>query len=130
MHTQLQQRMKYYFRVVMIVAIVCLIGVFTTAYLASFLGFLLGIFSSMISFTSTYIKTEVVGAAASGESSNLFSYVVAGFSLLIRYGMIAVAVVVSLFNPESFALWAVLTGYGSLYLYIMVDMLLQLRKVR
>lgn len=130
MPTPLQERMRLYFRVVAIVAIVCMIGLFLTPFEASFLGFLLGIFSSMISFTSTYIKTAVVGSAAVGESSNFFSNVIAGFSMVLRYGVIVLAVIIALLNPESFTLWAVLAGYGALYLFVSVDMLLQLRKVR
>ncbi|GAJ97312.1 hypothetical protein JCM19055_162 [Geomicrobium sp. JCM 19055] len=50
--------------------------------------------------------------------------------MVLRYGVIVLAVIIALLNPESFTLWAVLAGYGALYLFVSVDMLLQLRKVR
>ncbi|MBB6450465.1 ATP synthase protein I [Geomicrobium halophilum] len=126
----LQQRMKLYYWMMAFIAFVSGCMYFLTPYESIFLGLLLGSFACLMSFMSVYIKALVIGGAADKQPSGMIPYLITALGLVLRYATIAVAVAIALFFPETFHLWAVLIGYASLYLYILVDMFLQLKKER
>ncbi|QQK77985.1 ATP synthase subunit I [Salicibibacter cibarius] len=122
--------MKLYCLVTMVAALISILVFILTPYYSLSLGFLLGVVSCLLSFASIYIKAFVFDKVAERESPGILSYLVTAFGLVIRYGLIAVAVALAIVFSETFHLATVLAGYAGLYLYIMVDMFLQLQKER
>ncbi|WP_246516710.1 ATP synthase subunit I [Salicibibacter cibarius] len=114
----------------MVAALISILVFILTPYYSLSLGFLLGVVSCLLSFASIYIKAFVFDKVAERESPGILSYLVTAFGLVIRYGLIAVAVALAIVFSETFHLATVLAGYAGLYLYIMVDMFLQLQKER
>ncbi|SDI47041.1 ATP synthase subunit I [Natribacillus halophilus] len=126
----LRHRMKLYCWVVAVVVFINICALFLTPYHSVMFGFLLGMASCFLGFTSIYMKALVIEKAAVRKTPGMLSYLMTAFGVVLRYGLIAVAVAIALIFPETFHLGAVLAGYAGLYLYITVDMFVQLQKER
>ena len=126
----LRHRIKHYYWVVAIGVLLSVAALFLTTYDSVIFSILLGIVACLFSFTTIYLKALVIDRIVTRKSPGTISYLVTVFGVVIRYGLIAMIVVIAFIFPDIFNLLATLAGYAALYIYVMVDMFLQLQKER
>ncbi|AXF56382.1 ATP synthase subunit I [Salicibibacter kimchii] len=126
----LRHRIKHYYWTVAIVYLISVAALFLTAYHSVIFSILIGIAACLFSFTTIYLKALVIDRITTRKSPGIASYLVTVFGLVIRYGLIVMIVAIALTFPDMFHLIAILAGYAVLYIYVMVDMFLQLQKER
>lgn len=126
----LRHRIKHYYWVVAIVFLISAVALFLSMYDSVVFSILIGITACLFSFTTIYLKALVIDRIATRKSPGIASYLVTVFGLVIRYGLIVLIVALALSFSDLLHLLAILAGYAVLYIYVMMDMFLQLQKER
>ncbi|UOE93947.1 ATP synthase subunit I [Alkalihalobacillus sp. LMS39] len=126
-----QAKMKGYTYISIIFGFVFLVGALLTPFQPHFLGLFLGFTASYISLWTIYRKTAVVGEiSANPKNISFISYALAGFGIVIRYGLAIFAVTIAFRYPDAVHLLSVIAGLSLIYVIILLDMIIQFVRKR
>ncbi|GAE33635.1 ATP synthase subunit I [Halalkalibacter akibai] len=122
----LDGRMKRYTIIVTVIIVVLIMGYLLTSFKPQFLGLIIGLAFSYLSLWTTFRKAKVIGEVASGLNKfSMFSYTIAGFGVLIRFGLAILCVWLAITYPNQLHLISVIAGFALIYVIIMADILIE-----
>ncbi|MBU8905883.1 ATP synthase subunit I [Desertibacillus haloalkaliphilus] len=115
--------MRRYVQYMLYVVALFVLGWGFTPYDSMFLGLILGSAFSFYNLWSMYTKMKQLGQAATGEKK------VYSIGTLSRFAVGALAAIIAIRYPETFHLVGVIIGLMLTYIIILIDSLLQIRRL-